>query len=43
MKNTTFRNVLVHLYWRLDLDTIYEILHQDLGVLKDFINIIKRL
>jgi uncharacterized protein YutE (UPF0331/DUF86 family) len=38
-----FRNVLVHLYWRLDLDTIYEILHQDLGILKDFMNTIKKL
>ncbi|WP_333582751.1 type VII toxin-antitoxin system HepT family RNase toxin [Methanoculleus bourgensis] len=31
-----FRNVLVHIYWGLDLEQVYAILHQDLGVLKAF-------
>ncbi|MGB4051602.1 MAG: DUF86 domain-containing protein [Methanoculleus sp.] len=31
-----FRNVLVHIYWDLDLEQVYAILHQDLGVLKAF-------
>lgn len=38
-----FRNVLVHIYWRLDIDAVYEILQQDLGVLEGFESVVKRL
>lgn len=38
-----FRNVLVHIYWRLDIDAVFEVLQQDLGVLKDFESVMKRL
>jgi uncharacterized protein YutE (UPF0331/DUF86 family) len=31
-----FRNVLVHIYWNLDLEQTYAILHQDLGALTAF-------
>ncbi|QSZ67874.1 DUF86 domain-containing protein [Methanofollis aquaemaris] len=31
-----FRNVLVHIYWDLDLEQVYAILHQDLGALTAF-------
>jgi|GEM_PF-7054147 len=31
-----FRNVLVHIYWDLDLEQVYAILHQDLVALKGF-------
>ncbi|TAJ43712.1 type VII toxin-antitoxin system HepT family RNase toxin [Methanofollis fontis] len=31
-----FRNVLVHIYWDLDLEQVYAILHQDLIALKGF-------
>jgi uncharacterized protein YutE (UPF0331/DUF86 family) len=37
------RNVLVHIYWWLDIDAIFGILQQDLGVLKDFERVVKRL
>ncbi|KUG19030.1 hypothetical protein ASZ90_011275 [hydrocarbon metagenome] len=36
-----FRNVLVHIYWNLDLEQIYAILQQDLGVLKAFFDAIQ--
>lgn len=38
-----FRNVLVHIYWQLDIAAIYEIVQQDLGVLKNFEGVVKRL
>jgi uncharacterized protein YutE (UPF0331/DUF86 family) len=38
-----FRNVLVHIYWRLDIDTVFEILQRDLGVLKEFEHLMKKL
>ncbi len=31
-----FRNILVHIYWKLDIDEIYNILQNDLEPLKDF-------
>ena len=37
------RNVLVHIYWRLDIDAIYEIVQEDLRVLKEFESAVKRL
>lgn len=38
-----FRNVLVHIYWELDLDVIYGILRNDLEVLVTFKKIVKEL
>ncbi len=41
------RNMVLHAllirYWRLDIDAIYEIVQQDLGVLKEFESAVKRL
>lgn len=37
-----FRNVLVHLYWKLDLEETYKILQEDIPALKDFGKIVKR-
>lgn len=31
-----FRNVLVHIYWKLDMDEIYGILQNDMETLKEF-------
>ena len=36
-----FRNVLVHIYWDLDLDVIYSILQNDLKTLRSFRDEIK--
>jgi uncharacterized protein YutE (UPF0331/DUF86 family)/predicted nucleotidyltransferase len=38
-----FRNVLVHLYWRLDLQRVYEILQQGLAPLRRFQAIVRQL
>jgi uncharacterized protein YutE (UPF0331/DUF86 family) len=38
-----FRNVLVHIYWQLDLDQVYGILKSDLKTLKSFLEEVKRL
>lgn len=38
-----FRNVLVHIYWKLDLKSVYNILQEDLWALKDFEKIVKEL
>jgi len=38
-----FRNVLVHIYWELDLDVVYGILRNDLKVLIAFKKIVKEL
>jgi len=37
------RNILVHIYWRLDIDAVYGVLQQDSGVLKEFGAVVKRL
>ena len=37
-----FRNVLVHLYWRLDIDRAYEILQQGLAPLRQLHDILRR-
>ncbi|HEY9206559.1 MAG TPA: DUF86 domain-containing protein [Candidatus Methanoperedens sp.] len=37
------RNVLVHIYWKLDMDVIYGILQNDLDTLKRFENTIKKM
>jgi uncharacterized protein YutE (UPF0331/DUF86 family) len=31
-----FRNLLVHLYWKVDDRRVYEVIHQDLGDLDTF-------
>ncbi|WP_143727287.1 DUF86 domain-containing protein, partial [Methanoculleus chikugoensis] len=36
-----FRNVLVHIYWNLDLKQVYAILQHDLAVLRTFSVIMK--
>jgi uncharacterized protein YutE (UPF0331/DUF86 family) len=36
-----FRNMLVHVYWRLDIDTVYDILQEDLGTLREFARVVK--
>lgn len=38
-----FRNVLVHIYWQLDLDQVYGILQNDLETLKLFLQEVKKL
>lgn len=38
-----FRNVLVHIYWGLNLDEVYGVLQNDLGTLKEFIRNVKEL
>lgn len=38
-----FRNVLVHLYFRLDLEEVFRILQEDVGALKDFASIVAKI
>ncbi len=38
-----FRNVLVHIYWGLNLEEVYGVLQNDLDVLKDFMKCVKEL
>ena len=38
-----FRNVLVHIYWQLDLDQVYGILQNDFEPLKSFLKEVKGL
>lgn len=38
-----FRNVLVHIYWGLDLEEVYAILQNDLKVLEKFKKVVKEL
>jgi uncharacterized protein YutE (UPF0331/DUF86 family) len=38
-----FRNVLVHIYWKLDMDEIYSILQNDLDQIREFERIIKKM
>ena len=38
-----FRNVLVHLYFRLDLEEVFHILQEDIGALKDFVSIVAKI
>ncbi len=37
-----FRNVLVHIYWDLDLKQIYAILQRDLVFIEDFAEIMRQ-
>ena len=38
-----FRNVLVHIYWKLDMDEIYSILQNDLDQIREFERTIKKM
>ncbi len=38
-----FRNVLVHVYWKLDLNRVHAVLMQDLKTMRKFETILKRL
>jgi uncharacterized protein YutE (UPF0331/DUF86 family) len=38
-----FRNVLVHIYWKVDLRSVYNILQEDLWALRDFEKIVKEI
>lgn len=38
-----FRNVLVHIYWGLNLDEVYSVLQNDLSILKQFMKHVKEL
>jgi len=37
-----FRNVLVHLYWKLDLGEAYKVLQEDLSSFKEFSKAVKK-
>lgn len=37
-----FRNVLVHLYWKLDLEEVYQVLQQNISALKAFGKIVQQ-
>lgn len=38
-----FRNVLVHIYWKLDIAEVYGVLQNDVESLRDFETIIKNM
>jgi uncharacterized protein YutE (UPF0331/DUF86 family) len=38
-----FRNLLVHIYWKIDYGQVYEILQQNLGDLRQFASIVAAL
>lgn len=38
-----FRNVLVHIYWKLNLEEVYGVLKNDLDTVKDFKKLVKKL
>ncbi|GBE54294.1 MAG TPA: DUF86 domain-containing protein [Euryarchaeota archaeon] len=38
-----FRNVLVHIYWRLNLEEMYGVLKNDLKTIKEFIFVVKKI
>ena len=38
-----FRNVLVHVYWRLDIDVVHTIVQRNLDSLRSFVHTIKNL
>jgi uncharacterized protein YutE (UPF0331/DUF86 family) len=38
-----FRNVLVHIYWKLDMDEIFSILQNDLDQIREFERTIKKM
>lgn len=36
-----FRNVLVHVYWKLNLDEVYEVLQDDLPAVNQFRDLVR--
>ncbi len=38
-----FRNVLVHIYWRLDIHEVYDVPMKDLEVIKEFRDVVRKL
>jgi uncharacterized protein YutE (UPF0331/DUF86 family) len=38
-----FRNLLVHVYWKVDYSKIYDVIHGDLSDLRDFAQAVARL
>ena len=42
-KMARFRNVLVHLYWTVDYERLYHILHENLDDLRKFVHAIGEL
>lgn len=39
-KTARFRNMLVHMYWKVDYGTVYDILHDSLGDVRRFSEIV---
>ncbi len=37
-----FRNVLIHIYWRLDIELVYNILQNDLDSIIEYIQLVKK-
>jgi len=42
-KMARFRNLLVHMYWKVDYDRVFEVIHSDLDDLRRFQEAISRL
>jgi uncharacterized protein YutE (UPF0331/DUF86 family) len=38
-----FRNMLVHIYWRIDIKMVCHILHESLNALEEFADIVKKM
>lgn len=38
-----FRNLLVHVYWRIDYGRVYDVLEHDLGDLRAFVGVVSQL
>lgn len=42
-KMARFRNLLVHVYWKLDYNQVYDVIRRDLGDLREFSAIVSGL
>ena len=42
-KMARFRNLLVHVYWKLDYNQVYDVIRRDLGDLREFSSIVSGL
>ena len=42
-KRARFRNLLVHVYWKLDDNQVYDVIRRDLGDLREFSSIVSGL
>ena len=38
-----FRNIAIHIYWRVNFDEVYEILKEEVKVIKSFIKKVEKL